>query len=123
MTDYKLEEAGVFDYERPQVKNGYTDHTLHIDLSGGAISVKPVDERTKEVFVGGRGYNLWLLWQAVSGETRWNDPDNAVCIVDNQVAVQEHIRFSGGDGFRRCFPVRFYRKDGHIRTDPVFCRS
>jgi aldehyde:ferredoxin oxidoreductase len=34
----------------------------------------------KETFVGGKGFDLWLLWNAVNGKTRWDDPENAVCI-------------------------------------------
>ena len=80
MADYKIEEVKTFDYERPEIENGYTDHTLYVNLSDAAIAVKPVEEKTKQTFIGGRGYNLWLLWQAVTGDTKWDDPDNAVCI-------------------------------------------
>ncbi|MBW1753926.1 MAG: aldehyde:ferredoxin oxidoreductase [Deltaproteobacteria bacterium] len=34
----------------------------------------------KAVFIGGKGFDLWLLWNAVSGTTKWNDPENAICI-------------------------------------------
>jgi aldehyde:ferredoxin oxidoreductase len=34
----------------------------------------------KEVFIGGRGFDLWLMWNAVKGTTKWNDPENEVCI-------------------------------------------
>ena len=34
----------------------------------------------KDKFIGGKGFDLWLLWQAVTGKTRWNDPENAICI-------------------------------------------
>jgi aldehyde:ferredoxin oxidoreductase len=44
------------------------------------MAVKPVDQKTKETFVGGKGYDLWLLWDAVQGDTRWDDPQNAICI-------------------------------------------
>ncbi len=34
----------------------------------------------KETFVGGKGFDLWLLWNAVNGNTRWDSPENALCI-------------------------------------------
>jgi aldehyde:ferredoxin oxidoreductase len=34
----------------------------------------------KNVFIGGKGFDLWLLWNAVHGTTKWNDPENAICI-------------------------------------------
>jgi aldehyde:ferredoxin oxidoreductase len=39
-----------------------------------------VAEKTKKTFIGGKGYDLWLLWNAVQPTTRWNDPENALCI-------------------------------------------
>jgi len=80
MSDFKLKQAKTFTYSRPEIKNGYMDQTLHVDVGKRTIAAKPVDPKIRETFVGGRGYNLWLLWQAVSPTTRWNDPENAVCI-------------------------------------------
>ena len=80
MGTFNLKVLTGFDYELPAVEKGYTNQTLHIDLSKSAIAVKPVSEKMKQVFIGGKGFDLWLLWQAVSGKTRWNDPENAVCI-------------------------------------------
>jgi aldehyde:ferredoxin oxidoreductase len=34
----------------------------------------------KRIFIGGKGFDLWLLWQAVNPETRWNSPENTICI-------------------------------------------
>ena len=34
----------------------------------------------KQTFVGGKGFDLWLLWQAVTRDTRWDDPENTLCI-------------------------------------------
>ena len=67
-------------YERPAVQNGYANQTLSIDLKDDDIQVHPVTERMKNLFVGGKGFDLWMLWQAVRPETRWNDPENAICI-------------------------------------------
>ncbi len=67
-------------YDRPVITKGYANQTLRVDLSNTDIAIKPVSEDMKRIFVGGKGFDLWLLWNAVSGETRWNDPENAVCI-------------------------------------------
>ncbi len=67
-------------YERPAIEKGYTNQTLGIDLSDMTITVNPVSDQMKNLFIGGKGFDLWLLWNAVKGETRWNDPENAVCI-------------------------------------------
>jgi aldehyde:ferredoxin oxidoreductase len=75
-----IQEIRSLTYERPAIDRGYTDRTLHVDLSGPAIDIRPIEEKVKEVMVGGKGYDLWLLWHAVTGDTAWNDPENAICI-------------------------------------------
>jgi aldehyde:ferredoxin oxidoreductase len=34
----------------------------------------------ERIFVGGRGFGLRLLWNAVTQRTRWNDPENEIII-------------------------------------------
>jgi len=80
MPDYTLKVTKTFDYQRPEIEKGYTDQTLHVDISAGDIAIEPVAQKTKDVFIGGKGYDLWLLWNAVDGNTRWDDPQNAICI-------------------------------------------
>jgi len=80
MTEYKIEIIKTFDYGRPVIENGYANQTLCIDISDLGISIKPVTEKMKEVFIGGKGFDLWLLWNAVTSSTKWSDPENAICI-------------------------------------------
>jgi aldehyde:ferredoxin oxidoreductase len=69
-------------YPPTPVKHGYNARTLYINLSSTEIASKPVSQSMKDTFVGGRGFNLWLLWTSLPKNrvTRWNDPDNALCI-------------------------------------------
>ena len=80
MTEFKLEAIKTYDYDRPVIEKGYTNQTLGVDISNSEILIKPVTEKMKSVFIGGKGFDLWLLWNAVKGTTKWNDPENAVCI-------------------------------------------
>ena len=80
MGQMNLTETKSVSYERAEVKKGYTDHSLRINLDTTDISINPIEEKIKEKFIGGKGYDLWLMWNAVSGETKWNDPENTVCI-------------------------------------------
>jgi hypothetical protein len=61
-------------YDPPQVDKGYADQTLKVNVSDNSIITKPVDEEMKRKFIGGRGFDLWLLWDAVTGDTRWDSP-------------------------------------------------
>ena len=80
MVELNTKEIKTTTYKRPEIERGYANQTLCIDLSRQDISIKPVSEKMKEVFVGGKGFDLWLLWNAVRGKTKWNDPENAICI-------------------------------------------
>lgn len=71
-----------YDYTPGQVERGYNMRTLYIDLGTLSIREKTVDQDMKEKFVGGKGFNLWLLWQALPQDrvTRWDDPENEILI-------------------------------------------
>ena len=95
MTDYELKEIKTLTYKRPEIEKGYTDQTLRVDLSASSISVEPVDAKTRQVFIGGKGYGLWLLWNAVASTTCWNDPQNAVCIAAGPLGGTPNFPGSG----------------------------
>jgi len=71
-----------FKYSLGKVERGYNNRTLHIDLSNMRITSKPVKEMMKDKFIGGRGFDLWLLWNSLPKDriAKWNDPENEVCI-------------------------------------------
>ena len=80
MSNFQLKEIKSVSYEKAEIQKGYTDQSLRINLNSNDIMINSIDEKTKHTFIGGKGYDLWLLWNSVSGKTRWNDPENAVCI-------------------------------------------
>lgn len=69
-----------FEYEKTKVNKGYTDKTLYINLSSNQIKSKPVTGQMKDIFIGGRGFGLWMLWNAVKDDTKWNDSENEIII-------------------------------------------
>ena len=80
MGQLHLKEIKSISYEHADVKKGYTDQSLRINLDASDIIITPIEEKTKKTFIGGKGYDLWMMWNAVSGNTKWNDPENAICI-------------------------------------------
>ena len=70
------------DYELRAVEKGYANRTLYINLSDNRIEIKPVTEQMKELFTGGKGFDLWLMWNSLPFDrvTRWNDPENVFCV-------------------------------------------
>ena len=71
-----------FSYEPKKLKRGYNNRTLHVNLSEMKITSKPVTEKMKNTFTGGRGFNVWLLWNALPKDhvIKWDDPENEVCL-------------------------------------------
>lgn len=69
-----------FHYDLQPVSKGYANRTLHIDLTNGKVTSKPVTQHMKDVFTGGRGFCLWLLWNAVPDHVKWDDPENELVI-------------------------------------------
>ena len=72
-------------YEPHAVQRGYTGETLYVNVGTGEIGARRVTDRMKETFIGGRGFGLWRLWNAVDGSTTWDDPDNEIVISSGPV--------------------------------------
>jgi len=72
-------------YERKAAEKGYTGATLYVNVGTGAMEPRPVTDRMKETFIGGRGFGLWRLWNAVDGATTWDDPANEIVISSGPV--------------------------------------
>jgi aldehyde:ferredoxin oxidoreductase len=71
-----------FKYKLGKVERGYNNRTLYVDLSNMHIESRPVSKDMKGKFTGGRGFNLWLLWNALPKDRiiKWDDPENEVCL-------------------------------------------
>jgi len=71
-----------FKYDLGRIERGYNNRTLYVNLSDMKILSKPVSNTMKEKFIGGRGFDLWLLWNALPKNriVKWNDPENEICI-------------------------------------------
>jgi aldehyde:ferredoxin oxidoreductase len=84
-----------FDYELSEVEKGYTNRTLYVNLSDNTIASKPVSQQMKDVFTGGKGFGLWLLWNGVTGDTKWNDPQNEIVISSGPIGGTTQYPGSG----------------------------
>jgi hypothetical protein len=56
MAQLTIKDIKTLQYERPDIQRGYANQTLSVNLSDSVISIKLVDEKMKEVFVGGKGF-------------------------------------------------------------------
>ena len=69
-------------YEIHEVQKGYANRTLYINLTKNEIMIKPVSADMKEKFIGGKGFDLWLMWNSLPKDRiiKWDDPENEICI-------------------------------------------
>jgi len=67
-------------YEPAKAERGYTGQTLYVNIGNGKMESRPVTDQMKQIFIGGRGFGLWRLWNAINDKTKWNDPDNEIVI-------------------------------------------
>ncbi len=74
-----------YHYELRPVERGYANRTLYINLDDNTIQEKPVTQQMKDLFTGGRGFALWLLWNAVKDDTQWDDPENEIVIANGPI--------------------------------------
>jgi len=64
---------------KPMIK-GYSDQSLYINVSDRRFEVREISPETKEKFIGGKGYGLRMLWDAITPQTKWSDPENEIVI-------------------------------------------
>ena len=69
-------------FSSKKMERGYNNRTLYVNLSEMKIKTKPVSRKMKQIFTGGRGFNLWLMWNSLpkNQKIKWTDPANEICI-------------------------------------------
>ena len=77
------------------IERGYANRTLRIDLDTNEISTHPVDEQMKELWTGGKGFDLWLMLQEIDKDTTWDDPRNPICIASGPLGGTTSFPGSG----------------------------
>ena len=76
---------GEYTYELKPVERGYANRTLYINLNDNTFVEKPVTQQMKDIFTGGRGFALKLLWDAVTPESKWDSPENELVIANGPI--------------------------------------
>jgi len=69
-----------YSYAPGPLEAGYAGQTLRVDIGTPRISSHPVTAEMKEIFIGGKGFDLRLMWDEVNPHTKWDSPENAICI-------------------------------------------
>src|SRR6266702_351587 len=69
-------------YDAPELRHGYTNRVLEIDLGDSSIEAAELDPQVRDYFLGGRGLGLYLLHQATSATTKASDPENPLILAN-----------------------------------------
>ena len=69
-----------YKYNWAPIDKGYNNRTLYVNVGDGVIKEKPVTQQMKDKFIGGKGFDLRLLWDSTKPDTKWNDPENEIVI-------------------------------------------
>ena len=81
----------MIEYQKTTVVKGYTDRLLHVDLTDMKIEIRQIPAETKEMFIGGRGYCLNLVYEGTESTTRFDSPENVLAFAGGP--------FCGENGF------------------------
>jgi len=84
-----------WDYQLKPVDKGYNMRTLYVNISDKTVKEKSVSEEMKMTFTGGKGFGMKLLWDGVTPETKWDDPENEICIAAGPIGGNTNYPGSG----------------------------
>ncbi|MBF0441128.1 MAG: aldehyde:ferredoxin oxidoreductase, partial [Oligoflexales bacterium] len=68
-----------FSFRIAPLEKGYANRTLRIDLDNNEITEHPVTRQMKDLWIGGKGFDLWLMFKEINSNTRWDSPGNPIC--------------------------------------------
>ncbi len=84
-----------FPFTVKELNRGYADRFLRIDLDKNEIKILPVTQQMKDLRTGGKGFDLWLLFQEVNKDTKWDSPNNPICFSPGPLAGTTSFPGSG----------------------------
>lgn len=80
---YKMKKShrilANFPFDVKALNRGYADRALRIDLDKNEIKILPVTKQMKDLWLGGKGFDLWYMFQEINKDTKWDSPENPIC--------------------------------------------
>ncbi len=68
-----------FKFEVKELNRGYADRALRVDLDKNEITIIPVTQQMKDLWIGGKGFDLWYMFQEINKDTKWDSHENPIC--------------------------------------------
>lgn len=86
-----------FAFEPVQLERGYANRYLRINLDNNEISILPVTQQMKDLWIGGKGFDLWLTFQEIKDikDFSWESNENPICFSPGPLAGTTSFPGSG----------------------------
>jgi len=84
-----------FEFPSQDLERGYAGRTLRIDLDSNECRIDPVTQQMKDLWVGGKGFDLWLMFQEINPGTKWDSPENPICFASGPLGGTTSFPGSG----------------------------
>jgi aldehyde:ferredoxin oxidoreductase len=68
-----------FAFEIKELHRGYSNRVLRIDLDKNEITILPVTRQMKDLWAGGKGFDLWLMFREINRDAEWDSYENPLC--------------------------------------------
>ncbi|MBW6514994.1 MAG: NAD(P)H-dependent oxidoreductase subunit E [Candidatus Cloacimonetes bacterium] len=68
-----------YSFDVVELDKGYANRYLRVDLMKKEVTIQLVTEQMKDLWVGGKGFDLWLTFKEITPQTRWDSPENPIC--------------------------------------------
>ncbi|KPK75161.1 MAG: aldehyde:ferredoxin oxidoreductase, partial [Phycisphaerae bacterium SM23_30] len=103
-----------FSYEPVKLQRGYANRTLRFDISKNTVEIRPVDPQMKDLWIGGKGFDLWLMFQEINAETKWDSPENPICMSSGPLGGTTAFPGSGKTLVTAISPLTFAVMDCNV---------
>jgi len=87
--------SGELRFEPIELQRGYANRWLRIDVGTNEISLQPVTQQMKDLWTGGKGFDLWLTFKEITMNTKWDSPENPICFSPGPLAGTTSFPGSG----------------------------
>ena len=89
------EVLAEFRFDPVGLDRGYANRTLRIDVGTGDVRIDPVDQQMKDLWTGGKGFDLWLMSREIDRDTTWDAPNNPLCFSSGPLGGSTSVTGAG----------------------------